>query len=78
MDQFRRRAEDIGQESAKEILARIDERTRVLIKNLDEHLIKYDKYVTSNDSDIRGLYKTQYIGYGVLIAFNFLVLLFKH
>lgn len=78
MDQFRRRAEDRGEESAQIILGRIDERLQNLTHKLDSHLEKYDDHVSQNDRDIRGLYKNQYIGYGIIISFNFIILFFKH
>lgn len=77
MQQFRR-SDDHGGESAQTILGRIDERLQNLTQNLNEHLRKYDEHVVQNDKDIRGLYKNQYIGYGVILALNFLILFFKH
>ena len=59
------------------ILARIDERLKNMNDKLRTHLSDSHDYFIKNDLDVRGLYKTQYIGYGIILAINFIILLIK-
>lgn len=78
MVDLRRRAEDNNSESAQTILARIDERLKNLNKNFNDHLINYEAYTKANDANIRGIYKTLYIGIGGLGMLQFIIMMFKH
>lgn len=53
MEQFRRRAEDEGRESAQVVLARIDERVKNLDKKLDDHQNSFDSHVAEDKASFQ-------------------------
>lgn len=67
-----------GDESNYTILIRMEERQKNLILKVEEHLINYKNYCEQNDKDVRGLYKTAYIGTGIILTLQFVILFYKH
>lgn len=77
-DGMKRRSEDSGGESPDAVLARIDERVKSIKNDLSSHLEDFKKHKEDDTKNFAGLYKNQYIGYGVILAINFVILFFKH
>lgn len=67
-----------NRESSYTILARMEERQKGLIEKVEKHLLHYETHCIQNDRDIHGLYKTAYIGTGIILTLQFVILFIKH
>ena len=70
-DGIKRRSEDKGIESPEAVLARIDERTQNINEKLVAHMVSFEVHKVDDDKNFRGLYKTVYIGVGIVLALQF-------
>ena len=71
MEGWGRRMEDKGQDSPQTMLARIDERTKNMNEKLIAHMVSFEVHKVDDDKNFRGLYRTVYIGVGIVLALQF-------
>jgi hypothetical protein len=76
-DGIYKRATDKGQEPPEVLLARIDERTENINEKLVAHMVSFETHKVDDDNNFKGLYKTVYMGVGIVLAIQFVILVFK-
>ncbi len=77
-DGIKRRSEDDGTENPGIILGRIDERVKSSLDKLDAHIKHFEIHVEDDKKNFSGLYKTAYIGSGIIMTIQFIILVLKH